>query len=193
MRRAGPTLLLLLGLLGPGAARAEEEDASARYQPSMAVVDQHGRRLRFYDDLIRGRVALINFMFTSCTSICPPMTQNLVRVQRLLGASVGREVVMLSVTVDPEVDTPEVLRRYAERHGVGPGWYFLTAPPQELRALLAKLGNSSPEKARHSGLLVLGNDATRTWTRMQAQAAPEDIAQAVRRLAARRGPHGRAP
>lgn len=182
------TLLVALLLAPGGAALARptaptiDDDQSARYQPGMTVIDQRGRRLRFYEDLIRGRVVLINFMFTTCTSICPPMTANLAKVQRLLGARLSREVIMLSITVDPEVDTPEVLRRYAERHGALPGWSFLTAPRDDLSALLAKLGNTNLEKARHSGLLLLGNDATRTWTRMQAQAPPEEIASAVRQL-----------
>src|SRR5690242_2421588 len=90
--------------------------------PDVTVVDQEGRSYRFYDDLIRGRVVTLNFFFTSCGETCPLVTQNLAQLQDLLGPRCGRDVSMYSLTLQPEVDTPEVLRGYAEMYGVRPGW-----------------------------------------------------------------------
>src|SRR2546426_5265504 len=94
--------------------------------PNVVVQTQDGTRLRFYDDLIKGKVVLINFMFTSCTTQCPLTTANLVKVEEALGERLGRDVVMISITVDPAVDTPAVLKKYSRRYHTKPGWYFVT-------------------------------------------------------------------
>src|SRR4051794_38348973 len=111
-----------LGLVRPAAA------AEGRI-PDVEVVDQDGRRSRFYSDLVRGRVVTLNFMFTSCGETCPLVTQNLGRLQDLLGDRVGRDIFMYSLTLQPEVDTPEVLKDYAAMYEVRPGWRFLTGAP----------------------------------------------------------------
>jgi protein SCO1/2 len=171
----------------PKAATGGERSARD-YQPNVTLTTQDGKSVRFYDDLIKGRVVLINMMFTTCVSICPPMTANLLRVQKLLqeklGARLGEDVRMLSITVDPETDTPAVLKQYATRYQVGPGWYFLTGKKADVDALLAKLGSSDPDKDRHSGMLLIGNDATRTWQKVFAMSEPADIAGAVMKLLA---------
>lgn len=164
-----------------GAARSAKE-----YQPGAELVTHEGKSVRFYDDLVKGRVVLINMMFTTCASICPPMTANLVKVQKLLaeklGPRLGKDVLMLSVTVDPETDTPKVLKEYAARYKVGPGWYFLTGPRATVDALLAKLGSSDPDKDRHSGMLMIGNDVAHTWRKVFAMSDPADIASAVEKM-----------
>ena len=81
--------------------------------PNVILQTQEGTRVRFYDDLIKGKVVLVNFMFTSCTSQCPLATANLVKVEEALGERLGRDVVMISVTVDPATDTPDVLKKYS--------------------------------------------------------------------------------
>ncbi len=173
------------------AAAAAQRSATAKdYQPNIELLTQDGKRVRFYDDLVKGRVVLINMMFTTCVSICPPMTGNLLKVQQLLqsrlsqklGARLWEKVLMLSITVDPETDTPAVLSEYARRYKVGPGWYFLTGKKAEIDALLSKLGSDDPDKNRHSGMLLLGNDATHTWHKVFAMSEPADIAGAVEKL-----------
>ena len=168
------------------AAHAATERSAKEYQPNVALLTQDGKSVHFYDDLVKGRVVLINMMFTTCVSICPPMTANLLRVQKLLSEKLGRrfgeEVRMLSISVDPEVDTPAVLKQYATRYQVGPGWYFLTGKKADVDALLAKLGSGDPDKDRHSGMLLIGNDAARTWQKVFAMSEPADIAGAVLKL-----------
>jgi protein SCO1/2 len=172
---------------GQAAAAADKAERSAKeYQPNVPLVTQEGRHVRFYDDLVKGRVVLINMMFTTCASICPPMTANLLRVQKILreklGARFGQEVLMLSITVDPEVDTPAVLKQYAARYKVGPGWTFLTGKKVDIDGLLAKLGSTDPDKDRHSGMLLIGNDRARAWQKGFAMSEPADVAGVVLKM-----------
>ena len=167
---------------GTIAAAAAKPHAAAAYRPDLELVTQDGKTVRFYDDLVAGRIALINFMFTTCTSICPPMTANLAQVQRLLKDYLGDRVVMISISVDPETDTPAVLKAYAERYGARPGWYFLTGKRDHIEAVVSKFGDNSRDKLQHSGMLLIGNDPARTWVKGFAMTAPEEIAASVRRL-----------
>lgn len=167
----------------PDKAKAKDQPhAAAAYRPDLPLVTQDNQTVRFYDDLIAGRIALINFIFTTCTSICPPMTANLAQVQRLLKDVLGDRVVMISITVDPQTDTPAVLKAYAARYGAGPGWYFLTGTRENINAVVSKFGDNSRDKLRHSGMLLIGNDPARSWVKGFAMTPPEDIAASVRRM-----------
>jgi protein SCO1 len=156
-----------------------------RFLPDVVVQTHEGGRVRFYGDLIRSRVALINFMFTTCTNQCPLATANLLKVQEALGSRVGRDVVMVSVTVDAYTDTPAVLERYARRYGAGPGWYFVTGRQQDLDLIRRRLGvlDAAVDKTQHTGMLIYGNDATGQWAATPAQARPTTIVRSVTRLA----------
>src|SRR5690349_8265689 len=153
--------------------------------PNVTVVDQEGRSYRFYDDLIRGRVVTLNFFFTSCGETCPLVTQNLAQLQDLLGPRCGRDVSMYSLTLQPEVDTPEVLRGYAEMYDVRPGWRFLTGAEDDIELLRRRLGFASldPEldviKDEHTGLLRYGSDPLDRWAGCPALARPEWIVRAL--------------
>ena len=168
-----------LGLVRPAAA------AEGRI-PDVEVLDQDGRRFRFYTDLVRGRIVTLNFMFTSCGETCPLVTQNLGQVQDILGARVGRDIFMYSLTLQPEVDTPEVLRDYAESYGVKPGWRFLTGAKDDVELLRKSLGFASldPEldiiKDEHTGLLRYGNDELDRWAGRPALTRPEYLAKVIR-------------
>src|SRR5213080_3954627 len=112
-----------------------------RYFPNLVLTTHEGRRVRFYDDLIKDRIVTINFMYTQCEDgRCPLTMANLVRVQKLLGSRVGRDIFMYSFTLAPEHDTPTVLKRYAKAYGVGPGWTFVTGSPRDMEVLRRKLG-----------------------------------------------------
>src|SRR5471032_1480381 len=99
-----------------------------------------GKTVRFYDDLMKDKIVLINFMYTSCGEICPGMTQNLADVQKLLGDRVGRDIFMYSFTLRPDEDTPERLKAYAETFAVKPGWLFLTGGAADIELLRRRLG-----------------------------------------------------
>jgi protein SCO1/2 len=159
----------------------------AEYFPDVLVQTHEGARVRFYTDLIRGRLALINFMFTTCTNQCPLATANLMKVQEALGDRVGRDIVMVSVTVDAYTDTPAVLDRYSRRYGTRPGWYFVTGRQQDLDLIRRRLGvfDAAVDKTQHTGILVFGNEATGQWAATPAQARPTTIVRSVMRLANR--------
>src|SRR5829696_490826 len=102
------------------------------YFPNVQLTTHEGKKVRFYDDLIKDKIVVINFMYAKCEGICPGITTNLVKVQRLLGSRVGKDIFMYSLTLKPEQDTPEALAEYARMHKVGPGWQYLTGSPADL-------------------------------------------------------------
>lgn len=143
-----------------------------------------GTRVRFYDDLVKGKVVLINFIFTTCTSECPRTTANLVKVQEALGDRLGREVRMISVTVDPATDSPAVLKKYALAYGTKPGWDFVTGRQRDVDLIRRRLGvlDDSVSRTQHTGMLVYGNEAAGQWATTPAMAQPRAIARSVMRL-----------
>ncbi|TMB57591.1 MAG: SCO family protein [Deltaproteobacteria bacterium] len=155
--------------------------------PNIELVTHEGRRVRFYDDLVKGRVVAINFMFATCRNACPESTQHLVEVQHALGDRMGRDVTFLSISLDAERDTPEVLRGYAEAHGAGPGWYFLTGKHDDIELLRHKLGAYEldpvidADRTQHTGLVILGNEPAGRWKAITALGKPVRIRQAIER------------
>src|SRR6266849_2331475 len=126
----------------------------AGYFPNVALRTHEDKTVRFYDDLIAGKFVVINFMYTGCGDICPAMTANLVEVQRLLGERVGHDIFMYSITLQPELDTPEILRAYAETFGVQPGWLFLTGARDDVELLRPSSASSTPT---HSWTVTWGS------------------------------------
>jgi protein SCO1 len=156
-----------------------------RYFPDVLLTTHEGKRVRFYDDLLKDKIVVLNMMYADCTGICPQITANLVRAQKILGERVGRDLFIYSITVKPEVDGPEHLRKYAQMHHVGPGWLFLTGNPGDVELLRHKLGfaDANPEvdrdKSRHSGMVRYGNEPLALWGSCQGQANPEWIAEEI--------------
>ncbi|HXO21405.1 MAG TPA: SCO family protein [Thermoanaerobaculia bacterium] len=156
--------------------------------PDVSVLDQDGRPVRFYSDLVRGQVVAVNFIFTTCTTVCPPMGVNFARLQKLLtaraaaggGAAPAR---LISVSVDPTTDTPERLKAWAEKFGRGPGWTLVTGPKADVDRLLRTLQAYTPSYNDHSPLILVGNDATGVWQRMNGLAPPAEIARLIDRVA----------
>jgi protein SCO1/2 len=174
VRRAATTAaLLLLALLAPGlpggpARAAPEAPRWGRdYFPNVPLVTQDGKVVHFYDDLIQGKVVAINFIFTSCSETCPAETARLRQVYKLLGDRVGRDVFLYSISIDPEHDTPEVLKAYREKFRIGPGWTFLTGKQEDVTLLRRKLGLRTDDvtdgNRDHATSFVVGNEATGQW------------------------------
>ena len=167
----------------PAAARTNAAAAARTYMTNPLLVSQDGQKLRLFDDLMDGRIVLINFMLTGCQDVCPPETTNLARVQDLLGDRLGRSVVMLSLTVDPFHDGPAELKKFSSAFGVRKGWYFLTGDPDQMAVLERKLGGYTSDPADHSSGLIAGNVATGTWIKLLALDDPAVIARQVLALA----------
>jgi protein SCO1/2 len=165
-------------------ATIQSPTTAATILPNVVVQTQDGIQVRFYDDLIKGKVVLINFMFTSCTTQCPLTTANLVKVEEALGERLGRDVVMISVTVDPSVDTASVLKKYSRRYNTKPGWYFVTGRQKDIDLIRRRLGglDNTGDKTQHTGIVVYGNEATGQWAATPAMAQPKAIVRSVMRL-----------
>jgi cytochrome oxidase Cu insertion factor (SCO1/SenC/PrrC family) len=169
------------------AAASQPESPSAaaavKYFPNAELLTQDGAKVHFYDDLLKGKTVLINFMFTSCAGVCSPMTANLARVQKHLGERLGRDIVIISITVDPVADTPSVLKAYADKFGAKPGWYFLTGSNANVDGVLSKLGGYVEDKNQHSSVLIVGNVARGGWRKILAIGDAEAIANVALDLA----------
>jgi protein SCO1/2 len=164
---------------------ARTRAARDAFLPNVLLRTHDNARVRFYDDMVRGRVVTVNFMFTTCATFCPRATANLFKVQQHLGARLGTHVFMLSITVDPATDTADVLQRYAASYGVKPGWTFLTGASADIDRIRRRLGvlDDDPDRTQHTGILSYGNDATGSWSAMPVIAEAAVIARSLARLA----------
>jgi cytochrome oxidase Cu insertion factor (SCO1/SenC/PrrC family) len=154
--------------------------------PDVNVYDQDGKRLKFYTDLVKGRVVAINFIFTTCTTVCPPMTATFRRVQQDLTKGAGRDVRLISISVDPLVDTPERLRDFASKFKAEPGWTFVTGEKMEIDSLLRALGAAVANKNDHTPIVLVGNDAAGYWTRAYGLSAPSALVKVITEVAGHR-------
>jgi protein SCO1/2 len=176
------TLMILLSVL----SSAPSQKASPI--PDVPVRTQEGAEVHFYRDLVKGKTVLINFMYAHCRGWCPMQTRNLVKVQRELQHRLGHEVTMISISLDPEEDTPAVLRGYADAAGVKPGWLFLTGKRADIERLRRALGFVDPDpkvdrdRSQHLGIVLLGDDAHQRWSGMPALSTPKVIVDAIERL-----------
>ena len=190
-RRSLAVLLVLLAVpLDRAAAQAAQEavqetaaETAAPSIPDVELVDQDGRPVHFYTDLVRGRRVAINFVFTTCTTICPPMGANFERLQSLLGEK-GGDARLISVSIDPLTDTPQRLKAWGAKFHAGPRWTLLTGRKEDVDRLLKALGVFTADRADHSPTVLLGNDAAGRWTRAYGLAPPAKLAALLDGLAA---------
>jgi protein SCO1 len=165
---------------------AEEVRAERRRRRFVnnTLVTHEGKEVRFYDDLLKDKTVLINFMYVLCKNegFCPMMTHNLSKVQALLGDRLGKEVFMYSITLDPENDTPELLASYASHFKPKPGgWTFLTGDKQDIADVRQSLGfrwvNPAQDrnKQEHIGIVRYGIEPLERWGACPALAKPEAI------------------
>jgi len=155
--------------------------------PNVVLINQDRKKVHFYDDLIKGKLVVIQFMFTNCERFCPMVTPNLVKVQEELRKRAPGEVSMVSITVDPNHDTPEVLKAYAEKFHIQEGWQFLTGRKSDIDRLRRELGLYYPEDKQfeHMNMITIGKEPTGQWLSMRALNKPDVIAYTVLLLAHR--------
>jgi protein SCO1/2 len=154
--------------------------------PNVALVTSAGREVRFYDDLLKDKILVLNFMYADCEGICPTILSNLTRVRKILDAEVKHDIFIYSLTLKPEVDTPAKLRQYAQMHSIhDPRWLFLTGKPDEVDMLRHSLGFSDPnpeidkDKSKHSGMIRYGNEPLSLWGSCQGSGEPDWIAREI--------------
>jgi protein SCO1/2 len=159
---------MTLALLAASPSVSAEENTNrygANYFPNLPVIDQDGRTLNFYDDVIKGKRLVVSFIYTNCPDICPLTTARLTQVEDQLRDQMGKDLFFISMTVDPERDTPAKLKEFSKAFGTGPGWLFLTGKPEDIRFINARLGDKSRSLSDHRNEVVLGNDNTGQWAR----------------------------
>lgn len=161
------------------AAGAAAESPAHRYFTDVILVNQDGQKMRFYSDLLQGKVVIINSFFGTCKGSCLPMNRNLEKVQEALGDRVGRDVYIVSISVDPTVDTPASLKEYAKKLNARPGWYFLTGDEENVNFALKKLGQFVPDKQDHLNIVIIGNERTGLWKKAFGLAQADDLVKVV--------------
>lgn len=157
-----------------------------RFFPNVPLVTHEGKRVHFYDDLLKGKLVVLNLMYADCKAVCPLITANLVQVQKLLAERTKRDIFFYSLTIKPKEDTPAKLAAYAQMHEVKKNWLFLTGKADDLELLRWRLGyrDPNPEKDRkdralHSGMVRYGNEPLSQWSSVQGSADPEWIAEEI--------------
>ncbi len=211
MRRklAAPLCLALLGILAASTGLHADEPPSApapvqatgqaasdapaattgaaeRYFTNLPLIDQDGVEHRLYADLLAGRIVIIQAMFTECAGVCPVMAGTLERVQEWAGDRLGKDVAILSFSVDPN-DTPAKLKKFSERFHAKPGWYFLTGTKENWETALRKLGLYTENREAHSAVFTVGNDRTGLWKKALGVAKPKEIVEIVESVAKDQG------
>lgn len=167
IRTATLLVICAIALLCIRPAHAENQHWGANYFPNVPLVNQDGKTVNFYDDLIKGKSIVLDMIYTHCVDSCPLETARLVQVQKMLADKVGKEIFFYSITIDPKRDTPKVLKQYAETYRVGPGWTFYTGKREDIDLIAKKLGlYSDPDPNNRDGHqpgVLIGNEPTHQW------------------------------
>ena len=162
---------------------AAAEEKARNYFTNLEVIDQDGRKLKFYDDVLKDKVVAINFIFTHCQGACPLMTRHLTVVRDLLGPEVGNEIHFVSVSIDPVRDTPAAMKEFAQTHDADQDyWRFVTGNPKNLEFIVKKLGQYTDDVEAHSTLLLAANVRTAHWTKIPPNVPPNGVVERLRML-----------
>jgi protein SCO1/2 len=168
----------------PAKSTAAEMDKRT-YFTNALLTNHEGKQFRFYDDLMKGKIAIINMMYASCEGICPTMTSNLMKVQEGLKDRIGRDTFMYSITLKPEQDDPAALKHYVHMHGVkAPGWFFLTGDPDEIETIRFRLfrwdhPGIDNNVEQHTGMLFIYNDAISRSAKTPGLSTPQTILRSI--------------
>lgn len=188
MKRAIILLLLL------AATPAFAAGPAAQYFKDIVLTDQNGHRVRLYEDVMKDRTIVMNSFFATCKGSCPIMTQTYSSLQDRFADRLGKDLMLVSITVDPANDTPPKLAEYALKAKAKPGWLLLTGSKDEVALALKKIGQSSETPEAHLNVMIVGNDKTGLWKKAFALAKPEEIAKIVESVLNDQGePAGAAP
>ena len=178
---------LIVALLLFAATVASANDfrpAGQKYFTDIELVNQDGRKVRFYSDLIDGKIVIINSFFATCTGVCPVMGGTFKKIQAELGDRIGKDVHLISISVDPENDTPAALRKYAKATAARPGWTFITGDRKNVEAALHKLGLKTANKESHTPVVLIGNEPKGVWKKAFGLAASDDVIKLVNEVVA---------
>lgn len=160
-------------------APAQTRSPAEKYFSDVELINQDGQKMRFYSDVLKDKVVVINAFFTTCTGVCPPINRNLEKVQEALGDRLGKNTFLISISVDPETDTPSRLKEYSRRFHARPGWIFLTGKKENVDWALYKLGQYVESKDGHTTIIIIGNEAKGLWKKAFGLANPDELMKIV--------------
>jgi protein SCO1/2 len=180
--RASVSLLVFAFLCTLSAQEAATPAPAQLAVPDAPVVNQSGEHLRFNSGVIKGRVAVVTSFFTTCTAMCPITQENLSHLAKRLGDRLGKDVVIVSVSVDPVTDTPERMKAWGEKFHVGPGWALVSGDKTQVDALLQSLGLYLALPRRHESALLIGNQKA-GWVRVSSWSSPDKLVKVIDGLA----------
>jgi cytochrome oxidase Cu insertion factor (SCO1/SenC/PrrC family) len=169
------------------AQSADQLSPAHKYFTDVALTNQYGEQMRLYSDLLKGKVVIINVFFTSCQGSCPVMAATFAKIQDRLGERLGKDAFMISISVDPETDTPAKLKEYAERFKAKPGWFLLTGTKENVTLALQKLGQQVENRESHQNLFIIGNEPTGLWKKAFGLANSAEIIKVVESVLNDRG------
>lgn len=179
---------MMLITLGNSSTWAAPEGSpwGKNYFPNVELVDQDGKTVRFYDDLIKDKVVVINFIYTHCGDTCPAQTASLRQVYKLLADRMGKDIFFYSISIDPKHDTPKKLKEYAESFKTGAGWFFLTGKKEDVTAIRKKLGLfidgiDADKLSSHKTSFMIGNESTGQWIKRSPFDEPQVLATLIGR------------
>jgi protein SCO1/2 len=159
--------------------QAVAESPAHKYFTDVILLNQNGERMRLYSDLLQNKVVIIDSFFATCQGSCLPMNRNLEKVQEALGDHIGKDVYIISISVDPAVDTPASLKEYAKKLHARQGWYFLTGDKQNVDFALNKLGQYVNDKQDHLNIFIIGNERTGLWKKAFGLARSDELVKVV--------------
>ena len=156
----------------------------------LGLIDRDGQRVRFKTEAVGNRIVVVDFIYTRCTTICPVTSAAFAEVQQRLidrlGEQFGRDVKLISLSIDPATDTPTRLNDYAAHFGVRWGWSWFTGEKAQVDQVLRGLGAYSADIERHSGAVLVGDGRAGPWTRLYGIPKPADVVDRVEQLLAAR-------
>jgi cytochrome oxidase Cu insertion factor (SCO1/SenC/PrrC family) len=161
-------------------ASSPPDTPAKRRFSGVGLIDQNGQERDLYTDLMAGKTVVVNFVFSSCQGACLPMLSTFAQIQAEFAGRVGKDLVLVSISVDPDNDTPERLRQTAQKYGAGPGWFFLTGNKNAVDGALAKFGQSLGPRESHTNVFIIGNDATGLWKKALGVAPSTKVIEVVR-------------
>jgi protein SCO1/2 len=178
-------ILVLIACPLSAAAQYKQDKRPARDAiAGVSLVDQDGKQIDFYDDLLKGRVVAINFIYTTCAAICPMQGNQFARLQEKLGERLGKDVLLISISADPEADSPEKLKAWLSHFGAKEGWTFVTGEKGEIDRLSRALTGDEARKGNHSPFMFIGNYDRGLWKRVYGLAEPERLTAMIDEISA---------
>lgn len=167
-----------------GTALDRRTDEAARaYFTDLKLTTHEGKVVRFYSDILKDRVVLIHFFYTNCKTVATLQTKVLSDLQPLLGDRLGKDIFLVSISVDPARDTLEHTRAYARAFAPRPGWTFLTGSKVNLDWVNYKLGNYKENPEEHETFFLLGNLRTGHWIKDKPETSARTLAEHLIQLA----------